>query len=288
MACPTECAVNPIRAALMLTAFPLLAACGGGGGSSSGGSITGPSTGSPANPNRVTAEGLWAGSTTDGRDVSLLVLGNGVFWTVYTAQPGFGLPTAPSGLGGMMQGSGTSTPRASDGVYSGSYSGSGTDFNFEGIGINAVTLAADYEPLVRMDGVVTYPAFAGSLGFSLVQTGGYEPAARLTDIAGNYSGRGRPANTQTGDEEDVTLAISTSGTISGQTQFTQCSFAGTISPRASGNVFDIVVQFNGLNCADSLASVSGVAFTSGTPGNLVALALNNARTDGFLFSGTRP
>ena len=167
-----------------------------------------------------------------------------------------------------------------------SYAGDGRDFNFEGAGQNEIRVSASYEPFMTIDGTIFYPG-GGGLTFSLDHSADYESAAALADIAGTYSGQGRPANAVTGELEEVTLRMTTSGTISGITQSTECSFAGTVTPRARGNVFDITVQFNGVNCADSLATVSGVAFANGAPGTVVALALNPGRTDGFLFTGTR-
>src|SRR5258708_22127542 len=112
------------NAVAILAASVALVSCGGGGSSSG---IAPP----PPPPNLGTAEGLWNGTTGSGRSFAGLVLDNGTYWFLYTAVGNNAV------LGGAIQGSGTS----SSGKFT---SSNGMDFNLEGLGINAFTLAGNH------------------------------------------------------------------------------------------------------------------------------------------------
>ena len=98
-----------------------LVACGGGGGGGGNDFSGGGSLG--------TAEGLWKGTSSVGRDIDGLVLPGGQYWVIYTAVGNNAV------IAGALEGNGTS--------QSGRFtSTNGLDFNFEGLGILDVDIDA--------------------------------------------------------------------------------------------------------------------------------------------------
>jgi len=81
--------------------------------------------------------------------------------------------------------------------------------------------------------------------------------------------------------------ISSNGSIS--TGNSSCSASGTATPRASGkNIFDIKMTFSGNFCALGNGTVTnGMAFYDTSTRQMVVLALNASKTDGFIYAGTR-
>lgn len=87
--------------------------------------------------------------------------------------------------------------------------------------------------------------------------------------------------------ETVTVIVSNNGAISGDSS-TGCTFSGSFSPRNHGNVFDVIIMFNGEpGCSIGKATVNGIAFYDAGTKQLRSAALNNNRTDGFVFIGTK-
>jgi hypothetical protein len=245
----------------ILGASVALASCGGGGGSSSS---------APPPPDLGTAEGLWNGTTGSGRSFSGLVLDDGTYWFLYTA---VGNNTV---LGGAVQGNGTS----SNGKFN---SPNGMDFNLEGLGINAFTLAGTYTDKSTLDGTLTYPSGTANTFTSTYETD-YDLTPSLAAIAGTYSGT---AVTVDSSPESATVTIASGGAITG-TSAGGCSFTGAASTHANGNVYDVSVTFNGGVCTNGTSTVTGVAYFIAAKKELVSTALNSARTNGFLFLGAKP
>src|SRR5687767_7309111 len=96
------------RGAWLCVLGALVAACGGGGDSDSGQS--GPSA----------AQGLYVGTTSNGRAATGLVLSDGTYYVLYSSVG------SPSLIGGVFQGASS----ASGGTWS---STNGRDFNIEGL-----------------------------------------------------------------------------------------------------------------------------------------------------------
>jgi hypothetical protein len=252
---------------VILAASVALASCGGGGGSSS--SVPPPSTPTPP-PDLGTAEGLWNGATASGRSISGLVLDNGTYWFLYTAVGNNAV------LGGVIQGDGTS----SSGKLA---SSNGTDFNLEGLGINAFTLAGTYTAKSQLGGTLTYTGGTTNTFTSSYDTD-YDLTPSLATIVGTYSGEAETVNS---GPEAATVAIASGGAITG-TSAGGCSFTGTASTHAKGNVYDVSVTFNGGVCTNGTSTVTGVAYFIAAQKELVSTALNSGRTNGFLFLGTKP
>jgi hypothetical protein len=252
------------NALAILATSVALASCGGGGGSSS-------SAPPPPPPDLGTAEGLWNGTTGSGRSFSGLVLDNGTYWFLYTAVGNNAV------LGGAIEGDGTS----SSGKFT---SSNGMDFNLEGLGINAFTLAGTYAAKSQLGGTLTYTGGTTNTFTSTYDTD-YDLTPSLATIVGTYSGEAITADSSS--PEAATVTIASGGAITG-TSAGGCSFTGAASTHAKGNVYDVSVTFNGGVCTNGTSTVTGVAYFIAAQKQLVSTALNSGRTNGFLFLGAKP
>ena len=213
----------------------------------------------------TSAEGRWTGSTSTGRTVAGLVLEDGSYWLFYTARD------HPHVLAGLVQGTGTS--------HSGSFGSSNTrDFNLEGAGIRTATMSGSYVSKQSFHGTIAY--FTGNTeSFMSTYDADYESAPNVTLVAGIYAGLRT-------DNHTVTVTVDAAWTLSGHAS-DGCTFAGTLSPRAKGNVFQTSVAFGGGACRQGTETVTGVALYDAATYRLYGAALNNVRTDSFLFLGTK-
>lgn len=64
-------------------------------------------------------------------------------------------------------------------------------------------------------------------------------------------------------------------------------FAGTLFPRAKGNVFHQSVTFGGGDCHHGTETLAGVVFYDAATHRLYSAALNSARTTSFIFIVTK-
>lgn len=80
----------------------------------------------------------------------------------------------------------------------------------------------------------------------------YEPAPNMNLVAGNYAGL-------RADNQTVNVTVDSAGTLSGHST-DGCTFAGTLSPRAKGNVFHHAVTFGSGVCRQETEAINGVAF----------------------------
>jgi hypothetical protein len=106
-----------------------------------------------------------------------------------------------------------------------------------------------------------------------------EVATNLNLVAGIYAGLRT-------DHHTVTVTVDSAGTLSGHSS-EGCTFGGTLSPRAKGNVFHVTMTFGGGACRQGTETVTGVAFYDASTQRLYSAALNSARTTSFLFLGTK-
>jgi hypothetical protein len=155
------------------------------------------------------------------------------------------------------------------------------DFNLEGAGILSFTMAGTYTEKVQLAGTNTYTA--GSSSFTATYDTDYDLAPSLATIAGTYSGEALTVNSN----EAATVTITSGGAITG-TSAGGCSFTGSAATRAKGNVYNVSVTFGGGVCDNGTSTVTGVAYYIAAQNTLVSTALNSGRTNGFIFSGTKP
>ena len=233
-----------------LAAAAVLTACGGGG--SDGTSTTTPT------PVAATAEGFWSGTASTGPQVQLAILENGETWGFYTVQ---------GSLAGALYGNTTSNGT--------SVSGSGLDF------YGGTVKAGNYSGSFSAKNTINLTLASGTSTstFAGKYSTAYDQPASLANLAGTFAGYGLTGKTST---QAISVTISSSGNISAGNS--SCSASGTATPRASGkNIFDIKMTFAGNLCALGNGAVTnGIAYYDTSTKQVVVLALNASKTDGFI------
>lgn len=243
----------------------ILAACGGGGGD--GGSAA---TAASAAVNPAPATGKYAG-TISGRQATVLVLDDGRFYTEYSVA---GQPTVVAGVvaGTVSSGSGNLS------------GGTGFDYNLEGQGANSVTVAGTYVAKQSLTATVAYQTGAKST-FSGNYDSSYDTIPTQAAVTGTFSGQSATNMNILGgvSRANVTLTADASGNITGSSP--NCPFTGTIKPHATGNVYDIHLDFgSGLECAYPNTSASGIGVLNGT--QILAFVQTPSKGD-VLFIGSK-
>lgn len=241
------------KLALAAVAALVLTACGGGGGGGGGGTAS-------------NVAGLWNGTTSTGRSVSALTFQDGTVWALYSpiGNPGY--------IAGAVQANGS--------VSGATIAGTGADYNLEGGGITAGTITATVNPKTSISGGVT----AGStITFSGTYSSAFEQTPSLSALAGTFTGTG----VVSGGSESATVTLAASGALTGSSA-SGCTFTGTAAPRTDGNAFNLTVTFGGGPCALGTQAVTGIAYFDASERRVYGAALNSAKTNGFIFSGTKP
>jgi hypothetical protein len=241
-----------------------ISACSGGGSDA-------PASPAPVPSAAVTsAEGLWNGTSDSGRSIAGLVLNDGTYWFLYT------LRSNPSVVAGVVQGNGSS--------QNGSLTSSNTkDFNLEGLGILNASVNGSYVVKQSLQGTIVIANNGGQSTFTTTYDTDYDIPPNPALLTGTYSG----STATTGGVESVTVTVSAPGTITGSSA-SLCNFTGTFAPRSSGNAYDVSITFAGGTCSNGTNTVTGVAFFDATAKKLYSAGLNNTRTNGFVFIGTKP
>jgi hypothetical protein len=232
-----------------------MTACGGGG--------SGPQ-------DTTIPDGLYAGATSTDRAFTGLVLDDGTYYVLYSAQ------NSPNVIAGVVQGTGS----AADGTFS---STNARDFNLEGMGVLSAQLSASYVVKQSLTGSITYPSLNQTNTFAGTYDSDYELTPSLAAIAGTYSGDAASP----GGSENTTLTVSTTGAISG-TGASGCTFTGAAAPRARGNAYNASITFGGAPCLYPGVTVSGGAYFDAGTKSLYAVALTSARDNAVIFLGAKP
>src|SRR5690606_18913906 len=190
-----------------------------------------------------TAEGMYLGKTSTERDFGTVILENGSYYGIYTS------PNNPAFAAGFFQGTGTSR----NGTFT---STTLRDFNLETGIVSDGSLSASYRPKSSFNGTIS--GDNGNLTFSGTYEARYEQAPSLTAIAGAYT-----------SSDGGTINIDTSGALNGSIE--GCTFSGTVTPRARGNVYSTVVTY-GASCT-FLASqtLAGVAILDASGKKITAV-----------------
>jgi hypothetical protein len=177
-------------------------------------------------------------------------------------------------IAGATQGSGTSN----NGNFN---SSDGVDFNLDGLGVNAFTLAGTYTAKITLAGTYIYSS-GSSYTFTSKYDAAYELTPSIATVAGTYSGSAATS----GGIEHATVVLSKTGALTG-TSASGCTYTGTASPRAKGNVYNMSVTFAGGVCANGTNTVTGISYFDANTNQLTSMALNSDRTDGYLYVGTK-
>ena len=244
-----------------------LSACGGGGGGGSTSSDTTTPTVS------TTAEGMWIGTTSNGRQIQTAILPDGTIWSLYTSV------SNQYKIAGLLQGTGTSK--------SGNYAvASGVDFNVEGNGILETVISASYSDKNSFNGSISYKTQNQSVTFAKKYMANYEALPTQGAISGLYSGSYANKN----GEAMASLAIDATGNLSGMIgQNLNCKISGTVLPKSKG-VADVTITYGSAPCENPNAVLKGIAF-NGDIGNktspnryerLYIMTLNQMKNDGLI------
>lgn len=244
----------------------ILAGCGGGGGGGSASANDGSSA--PSSTPASSPAGFWNGTTNTDRVISLIILDDNTFYTFYTPEGD------PNNLAGVAQGHAA--------VNGGTFNANDVqDFNFEENKVMAETVTASFTPRTSFDGSVT--AAAGTITFKTTFDPDYDKPAKTTDAAGKYLVQSASIS---GQRDSVTLTVENNGSILYQGA-SGCLSTGSITPRASGNIFDLVINFGTAPCSFPRLTLRGIAYYDPTDQSLTGVAPNQARTDIALFTGAK-
>ncbi|WP_248324131.1 MULTISPECIES: hypothetical protein [unclassified Caballeronia] len=236
----------------------ILTACGGGGGGGGGSNST------PASTNQ-SAAGLYTGSTDTNRQTSVLVLDNGRVYSLYS------VVGQPSVIAGGVVGTFTSSSN-------GTSIGTGFDYNLEGQGTESVGVNATYTPRSSLTATIGYPNGAKTV-FNGKYDSSYDTTPTQATVTGTFKGT---SVTNLGSDSNVAITADANGSITGTG--TGCSFTGTIKPHASGNVYDVNLNFGAYPCAYPNTSASGVAVVNNS---VMHAILQTGSYAGVLFLGTK-
>lgn len=233
----------------------VLTACGGGGDDA------------PAAPNTppvpvATAEGFWSGTASTGNRVSLAILEDGETWGVYASG---------SSIVGALYGQTTGS--------AGTLNGSGTDFNIPTRTTTPGSYTGSFTP---KSGINVRTSGGGTL--SATYDTDYDATPSLATLAGAFSGTGVSGGTSV---QSASVTISSNGTIS--VPGSGCSASGNAVPRPSGkNIFNVAITFTGNNCAlGNGARTTGIAYYDVSTRQVLVMALNSGKTDGFIYLGAK-
>jgi hypothetical protein len=241
--------------ALAIVVFTL-AACGGGGGSSDD-AISG------------TAEGLWVGTSSSNRAITGVILDSGEYYFLYS------MPGNDAFIGGVVQGNGAS----SNGTYT---SSDAVDFNLEGLGVLSATISGNYLPQQSLSGTITYPSLGQTISFTSIYDDDYDLMPSVASLAGTFVGQvAFPLGV-----EDSAISVSSDGTFSA-IGVSGCTATGELTARASGNVYNFTIMFDGAPCFFAGQSLTGIAYYDASTQTLTVAAPTDSRATGILFVGVK-
>jgi len=112
----------------------------------------------------------------------------------------------------------------------------------------------------------------------------YDLKPSLTALAGTFNGTGLSGFSSV---QSIPVTISSAGTISTPPSL-GCSALGTVVPRPGGkNIFNVSVTSSGSNCALGNGTTTSIAYYDVTTRELLVMALNSSKTDGFIDLGAK-
>lgn len=230
-----------------------LAGCGGG----SDGDDTPSAPTTPA----ADAAGFYASNSSSGQDQLMMVFDDGTFYVLSTGDD-FGDSTMIIGTGQARNGSFTSTDarRFSTGAAA------------------PATVSASYLNKRSFNGNATVASPAQTLSFAGTYDAAYERRAQLSTVAGTYSG----ITASSLFLEDADITVTATGAFTGRGD-SGCTLSGTVTPKASGNAFDLRYTFGASPCAAANQTFTGVALADA--GELLAITTSTDRQTAVIFAG---
>lgn len=211
----------------------------------------------------ASAEGFWVATTPGGIAVKWAILDGGESWGIYETD-------------GTILGAFQGTTHSANG----SLHGTGRAFDIPSRTVGAASYTGTYFPRQAITITTSFgTSFEGRYAAS------YEQAASLAALAGRYAGEGLSHRTEV---QGMVLRFAEDGVLSGLAS-EGCTASGRAQPRPGGkNIFNLVVRFAGAACAlGDGTSATGIAHVSVASGELFVLAMNPAKTDGWLYLGAR-
>jgi hypothetical protein len=231
----------------------LIAGCGGGNDTSD----------QPDQPNQPTAEGFWHGTISTGYTVDLAILENGETWGLYTRNNLFY---------GALYG---------NTVYQGNGKFTGVGLDFNGKSVTGSTYTGDFVAKKSLTAKVEK-----SITINAEYNDDYDlPPPSLASMAGSYYGQ---AATGMAGIQAIGVTVSASGDIT-LPSTNGCGGSGTIKAHSSNkNVYSVSMTFDGSYCPlGNGTKVTGIATYDSTLGIVRVLALNNNKSDGFVYVAAR-
>jgi hypothetical protein len=212
-------------------------------------------------------QGFWTGKTTTGVALYGVVLDDASYYFIYVLA---GSNAFDGYIHGTVTTSATGQLNSSDGI------------NFASLhGIFPTTLAGSYVPKISMSGTVS--SSLGNDTYTLAYDPSYETQASIPSIVGTYAGLLGTA----GATFNTAVTIDANGVLSGS--FGNCSLAGSVTPRGSVAVFDLLIETQGAACMfGGKIQHSGLVAYDPTAKRLFVLAPNPGRNNGIIFVGTKP
>lgn len=239
--------------ALLLASQLLLAALPGGAASRDQGAAD---TGDGA-------EGFWIARMPDGVNVKWAILDGGETWGIYEAQ-------------GIVLGAFHGLTRSGNGALS----GHGLAYDIPSNTVGATDFTGSY---IARQAISLTTQFGATVSGHYVP--GYDQPANLAHLQGHYDGEGLSSRTPV---FGMRMSVTPEGAFILQSQ-QACAASGSATPRPGGkNVFNVRLHFAGRDCPlGDGAHATGIAHVSTATGELFVLAMNEAKTDGWLYLGTR-
>lgn len=234
-----------------LIAASVLTACGGGGGDS----------GSTATPQAKenAAVGGWAGKTTDGEDVMVIVLDSGEVWGL-VAEAGVSV--------GIFHAPGSAT-------NSGAFSASEPRLYSFGAGKFIAASMSGTVNASTFSGSASGPG--GSVGFSLAKNALFNQQATLANVAGTWSGS---YGSLSGVDTLSGVSVKTDGSVTATDG--SCKITGSLAPRAGVALYDVSLNYRVVDgCAVNL-TVRGIAGLNADSGQLTIGLVRPDRSDAAL------
>lgn len=210
-----------------------------------------------------TAEGFWIATMPSGVNVKWAILDGGDTWGIYEAQ-------------GTILGAFHGLTRSANGALL----GSGQAYDIPSGNVGATRFTGSYIPR---------QAISLTTAFGVTVNGRYAPTydepADPAALTGRYAGEGLSSRRPV---IGMQMQVAGDGAFI-MTSREDCAASGTARPRAGGkNIFDVSMHFAGSACplGDGVQA-DGIAHVGAASGELFVLALNAARTDGWLFLAQR-
>lgn len=205
-------------------------------------------------------QGIWLGTSSNGHSVSTLVLENKQYYAIYSSG---------NVVEGLLQGTLS--------VTGNSISDSSSVFIVPSAAAIPATLSGTVTTRQSLSATVTEGGQTGT--FNGNYDAAYDSAPNLAQGVGTWTG------SVAGSADTTTITVASDASFTGASG--PCTFSGSVKPRASGkNVLDGTVTFNSASCAAGAGTT--LAFEAFFSGNqMFAAGVNSARSDGFVFVGSK-